>query len=302
MSHWSQQVERSNLFWLSALSFAANVLGRGFLAVLCAPIALFFLVTASDARKASRDFLTLVQAGEYHWWHTFRHFYCFARVSSDRLLFLSGKWDRFSLDIEGEDLIRNFEASQRGCLLLVSHLGSFDAMRVPAVEQEHIRLRILIDKAHNPAAMRVISQLNPQLAADMIDASAPGASLALSLKELLDDGQMVGIMADRAALGETVVPVEFLGRQAQFPASPWMMAMALKVPVILCFATWEGGNRYRIRFHQVSDGSPVPRRERQQQLLQNMREYAAILEQYARERPYSWFNFYDFWTDASTRD
>jgi predicted LPLAT superfamily acyltransferase len=300
MSHWSEQKERSNLFWLSALGFAATYFGRGFLRILCVPIALFFLLSAREARASSQAFLAKVLPHRPNWWHTFKHFYTFALVSSDRLLFLLGKWDRFNLDIVGDELIRSHDSQGKGCILLVSHIGSFDAMRVPAVEQKHIRLRILIDKQHNPAAMQVIEQLNHQLAADMIDASVPATTLALILNDALSDGEMVGIMADRSGLGDATHRLDFIDEQANFPTGPWMLSMTLKVPVILCFAIYEGGNCYRIRFHQISDGEPVERKHRQDRLQENMQQYASVLEQYAREHPFNWFNFYDFWTDEST--
>jgi len=150
MSHWSEQEVRSNIFWLSALGFVATHFGRGFLRIVCVPIALFFLLTAREARGSSQAFLAKVLPIKPNWWHTFKHFYTFALVSSDRLLFLSGRWNRFELDIEGEELVRTEDNQGRGCILLVSHLGSFDAMRVRAVEQEQFRLRILIDKTTQP--------------------------------------------------------------------------------------------------------------------------------------------------------
>ena len=300
MSHWSEQEERSNLFWLSALGFAATYLGRGFLRILCVLIALFFFLTAREARDTSQAFLAKVLPCKPTWWHTFRHFYTFARVSSDRLLFLSGKWGRFELDIEGEDLVRAQEG--QGCILLVSHLGTFDAMRVRAVEQEHFRLRILIDRQHNPAAIQVIEKFNPGLAAGMIDASVPASILALTLSEALSDGEMIGIMADRAAMGDAVLPMNLLDGPANFPTGPWMLSMVLKVPVILCFAVYLGGNRYKIRFHKVCDGESIPRAHRQKYLQDNMQQYAAILEQYALEHPYNWFNFYDFWANETSKN
>lgn len=302
MTHWREQRERGGLLWLSALGLATRIMGRPLLRVLCAPIALVFLLSASDARRHSQAYLARVLPVQPRWWHTLRHFYCFALVSCDRLLFLSGKWHKFDLDIEDQELILEHARAGRGCLLLVSHLGSFDAMRVPAVELDKIKLRIVIDKQHSPAAMQVIEKLNPTLAADMLDAAAPATTLALTVHEALQAGEMVGIMADRAARHETVAPVSLLGGQAHLPTGPWLLGRALKAPIFVCLALYRGGNRYRIRFHQLSDGSAVPRAERRQQVAENMQQYAAILEENARAYPYNWFNFYDFWSIETAQD
>lgn len=300
MAHWSEQQERANVFWLSILSWSATVLGRGFLRVLCAPIALFFLITAHKPRDASRHYLKKVLMRRVNLWDIYRHFYTFALVSGDRLLFLNGKEDKFELQLEGEEIVQNYSAAGRGCILLVSHLGSFDAMRVPAVETEQIPVRILIDKQHNPAAMQVIEALNPGMAEQAIDASVDSTQLVLSIGEACAAGDMVGIMADRASRGESLQAVDFLGESANFPRGPWLMAMVLKAPVIVCFAVYRGGNRYSVHFREVSDGASVPRKERQARLESATQRYAHELEQMARAHPYNWFNFYDFWLDAST--
>lgn len=301
-SHWSEQRERSNPFWLVLMAWLAVHLGRGFLRVLCVPIAGFFLLTATQPRRASREYLARVLDRAPNWRDTFRHFYTFALVSGDRLLFLSGLVDKFQLRFHGEQLLLDYAQQQRGCLLLVSHLGSFDAMRVPGVEDNNIPIRILIDKQHNPAAIQLVEQLNPELAQGMIDAGRPSAELVLALDECLRQGDMVGIMADRAGVDEQLKTLPFLDGEAQFPMGPWLLALVLKVPVVLCFAVYQGQNRYSVHFEQVADGEPVPRRERQQAIATHMARYVDRLEHYTRSAPYNWFNFYNFWTDESTTD
>jgi predicted LPLAT superfamily acyltransferase len=300
MPHWTEQTDRGNLFWLTALSWSVTLLGRGFLRILCVPIACFFVLTASKPRQASRHYLQKVLGRPAGWRDVFRHFYTFALVSGDRLLFLAGKSDRFDLRFSGAEIVQNYAASGQGCLLLVSHMGSFDAMRVPAIEDEEIPVRILIDKEHNPAAIQVLEQLNPILATGMIDAGVAAPQLVLNLKEALDAGDMVGIMADRAARGEALHEVEFLGDVARFPQGPWMLAMVLKAPVILCFALYAGRNRYDIHFKLVSEGNAVPRHERQNHVSMNIQKYVEELQQIARANPYNWFNFYNFWSDESS--
>lgn len=302
MAHWSDEKERTNIFWLSALSWSATFLGRGFLRVLCAPIALFFLVTASEPKRMSRRYLSAVLERPATLLDTFKHFYTFALVSGDRLLFLAGKQHKFDLRFSGEEILQAYARQGRGCLLVVSHVGSFDAMRVPAVRDENIPIRILIDKKLNPAAIQVIEKLNPALANDMIDASQPSSALVLSLNEALNAGNMVGVMVDRAAPAETLHAVDFLGEQAHLPAGPWMLAMVLKVPIVMCTAVYDGSNRYQIRFKLISEGTPVPRKERQQRLAENLTKYVDELQHIVRSHPYNWFNFYNFWSDESSRN
>ena len=300
--HWSEQRERSNHFWLSLLAWSALHLGRGFLRLLCFPIALFYLLTAADARRYSRQYLARVLTRKPSWVDVFRHFYTFALVSGDRLLLLAGRSHQFQLDIHGEALLKRYASEGQGCLLLVSHVGSFDAMRVPGVEDEQMPVQILIDKQHNDAAMQIIEKLNPALARGMIDASRPSAELVLKMDECLKRGAMVGIMADRAGRNDKLHYVDFLGSRAGFPVGPWMLGMVLKVPVLICFAVYHGKNRYSVHFEQIAAAAAVPRADREQAMADNIALYVSRLEHYTRAMPYNWFNFYNFWLDEPSTD
>jgi len=301
MAHWSDQKDRGGFIWLSLLAWCASRFGRNFLRVVCALVALFFYLTAAEPRRASRRYLEKALSRPVTMKDTLMHFYTFALVSVDRLMFLSGRGGNLTLRLQGEEVIQRFARQQKGCILLVSHVGNFDAMRVPAVEDEDIPIRILIHKQHNPDAMRVIEKLNPELAANAIDAGMTATQLVLAVGDALEHGDMVGIMADRASRDEALVPARFLGGQADFPRGPWLLALALKAPVILCFAVYEGRSRYSVRFKLVDDGAPARRSEREGRLQQGLYRYVSELESVVRAYPYNWFNFYDFWSNESSR-
>src|SRR3546814_5983372 len=76
----------------------------------------------------------------------------------------------------------------------------------------------------------IADALNPQLGTSIIDASQRGPALVLAIKQALDEGSMVGMMADRAREGERTATVDFLGGKAQLPVAPWIMAGVLGVP------------------------------------------------------------------------
>lgn len=299
---WANQKDRGSYVALKLLSWFGLRLGRGFARLLCVPIAAWFTLTAGQPKQASRQFLQRALGRPVGWRDYFRHFYFFAQVSVDRFHFLAGKSSRFDLDLHGAESLLQCRQQGKGCILLVSHVGSFDAMRVPGVEDEHIPIRILMDVAHNANVARVLGALNPQLASGIIDAGMAPPELVLQLDSCLAKGEMVGIMADRAGAGEKVIAANFFGQQASFPAGPWYLAMVLQVPVYLCFAMYRGGNRYSIHFEPVALNPSVRRRDRGKQVEQYVQHYAARLEHYARQEPYNWFNFYDFWADASTKN
>ncbi len=301
-SRWQQQRERSNRLGVAIVVWVALNMGRGPLRLLLYPVVLYFFATAADARAASRAYLRRVKQRDPGWYDIFRHLYTFALVAADRLFFLTGKLDRYELSVSGEQVFRDIMAQGRGCLLMVSHLGSFEALRVIGARQQSLPVRILLDRHQNPLVGDVIDRLDPELAAGIIDAGQAPAELALAISDCLQRGELVGIMADRAAAAEPCAGVEFFGDVAQFPLGPWQLAWVMRVPVVLCFGLYRGGNDYQVSFELLTPGLEGGRRERGALLLQSMQHYARRLEHHAALAPYNWFNFYDFWADESSGD
>ena len=296
MSDWKRQRERSNRFWIAVLVWIARALGRGPVRLLLYPITLYFYLTGTEARSASRHSLRRVFEREPSRREVFRHLYTFSRVTSDRL-FLLTEAGRYQIDAEGDAAFMAAMSGGRGCLLMVSHLGCFDALRVMGVRGRDLPLRIVFDRRQTPMVGDVLDQLDPQLAAGVIPADCSGPELVLAIEKSLARGELVGLMADRAGPRERVLHADLLGDDAPLPLGPWQLALVLKVPVILCFGIYLGGNRYRMCFEVMSEGLSAQRSQRDQELSRCVAHYAERLQHYARLAPYNWFNFYDFWGD-----
>jgi hypothetical protein len=117
-------------------------------------------------------------------------------------------------------------------------------------------------------------------------------------KDRLDRGEWVGILGDRVVANDRLIRVPFLGSEASFPAGPFLVASALKVPVVLFTCLYLGGNRYKEHFELFAEEIVLDRRNREADLEKWVRRYAERLEYFCRLAPYNWFNFYDFWGAA----
>lgn len=300
--HWEQQTERSNSLMLRLLLWVARGLGRSVARLLLFPIVGYFLLTGGSSRAASRDYLRRALGREARLADVAKHFYNFASISLDRFFLLEGSQKDFNIRLSRPQAVLDLSLKGRGCLLLLAHVGSFEVLRNIAVDQRGLPLRMLIDMEINRQFMRVVKQLRPDFAERVIDASQTGPALVLSLKEALEQGAMVGIMADRARAGERSVAVDFLGNRARLPVGPWILAGTLGVPVILAFGLYRGGNRYDVHFELFSEKISLPRAAREQALHDCAQAYANRLEHYVKSAPYNWFNFYDYWADAAAAD
>jgi predicted LPLAT superfamily acyltransferase len=137
--------------------------------------------------------------------------------------------------------------------------------------------------------------LNPAFADSVIQAGSPNTML--QVKECLDRGGMVGILTDRLVKQDQTTSCMFFGKLARFPAGTIWLASILKVPVILFFGLYRGGNRYEIHFELFAEEITIDRRHRDQEVQQWTQRYADRLEFHCRLAADNWFNFYDFWEE-----
>jgi predicted LPLAT superfamily acyltransferase len=297
---WQAEREHGSPFLISLLTWVALHLGRRVIHIWLYVIVFYYFLVAGKARRASRHFLTLALQRSPRWWEIYRHLLSFAVVAIDRIYFLSGREASFNVQVHGNDIFSRYQ--QRGCFLVTAHMGSFDAMRVMGMgaRTKALPISILLDLQHNANAMRLIQALDPELAANVIDARTPGPELVLKLSEAIAHGHLVGIMADRCAQGERRTSLDFLGQPAEFPQGVWQLASLLQAPVIACFGIYKGGNKYDLHFELISEQLGTSRKDRAAAIASAMSIYTERLEHFARSYPYNWFNFYDFWHNEPT--
>ena len=293
--HWKQRPDGGNRFTLWLFQCIARHGGRTLARLFLVPITLYYLVARGPERRASSDYLARVFGQPASLVKVARHIHTFAATILDRVFLLGGRFDDFDVQVSGVPALREVLDRGQGVLLFGSHLGSFEVLRVLARERSEYPIRVVLDKAHNAALTRMMDALDPALATSVIDAGQDGPSIALAIKQATDEGALVALLVDRARPGEPALMAPLLGSDAPFPSAPWLIASALKVPVVLAFGLYRGGRRYDLVFENFSDSIAVPRQQRAQAVLALIQRYAARLEHHARLAPYNWFNFYDFW-------
>ena len=293
---WAQLPERGTAAALGLIYWISVHLGRWAGRLLLYPIAFYFLLTAAAVRKASRLYLQQVLERRPGYRDVFRHIHCFAATILDRVYLLAGQFERFDICIHNGQLVLDQVGSGQGCILLGSHLGSFEVLRALGVTHRHFPLKILMNIDHNQTITRFINILNPEIAATIIPIRGP--ETLLKVKESLEQGYLIGTLGDRVVASDKTIRCRFLGRQTCFPAGPMLLASLMKCPVILVFALYQGGNRYDVHFEHLTDViTTLDHRRHPEEIQYWTQRYVDRLEYYVRRAPYNWFNFYDYWQE-----
>ena len=288
---WLAQHERGSRHLMRTIAAIALGIGRPAGRLLLYPICAYFVLFSRSARHASRQYLRRVLGRPPLWRDVFRHYHCFAATILDRVFLLSGRFQYFKYEIEGLDELLAGMASGRGCLLVGAHFGSFEVLRVMAQAEAPVRLRVLMHPQNAAKINSVLGALNPVVVRDMIILGRP--QTMLEVRDAIDAGEIVGMLADRVVAGDRLVACDFLGGTAHFPVGPFLLGELLHAPVIMFSAACRGDGCYRIRFTPGPGAGPIPHDKAA--LAAKCQGFASWLENSCRDDPYNWFNFYDFW-------
>jgi predicted LPLAT superfamily acyltransferase len=288
---WTARREVGSMAVLRFTVWLARRLGRPVSRMLLMPVCLGFLVCGRNARAASRGFLARVLGRTPGTLDVLRHFFTFGTTVLDRVYLLNDEAQRFEITIHGEEIVTEILAQGGGCLLLGAHHGSFEVLRLVGRSQPDLRVSLAMFEATGRKIGAALNAINPHLAPLIIGLGTPGAMI--EIRDCLEEGGFVGMLADRTLASDTTIAVDFLGAPAAFPTGPARLATLLRPPVVLMVGLFRGGNRYEIHFERLGLATPAgPEPDETTRLIGH---YAARLEHYCRAAPYNWFNFFDFW-------
>ena len=292
-AEWTRRAERGSLPVVRFMAWLSLAIGRRASRVLLGGITAYFFATGARARRAMREYLRRVLGREPRLAEVFAVFAKFSATIHDRVYFLKGRFDLFDIRRHGTEL---FDAPG-GALLMGAHFGSFEAMRSCGRGLGHRRVAMAMYEVNARLLHDVLAAIEPAAVQDIVPLGRMDSMIELGGR--LDEGQLVGVLADRTFGAEPTVDVSFLGDTAAFPTGPMRMAAALRRPVIFMAGIYRGGNRYDIHFEPLvdfSDAGESGRGERDRRVREAVQRYAARLEHYCREAPDNWFNFHDFWS------
>jgi predicted LPLAT superfamily acyltransferase len=294
---WHQVPEAGTAMGIRAGMLFMRMFGRRTMRRILRVVAFYNVLLRPTTRRASRDYLRRV--GQPHaFGDIVRHLWCFAVTVMDRLYFVQDRFDEFEIHRHGHEHLLGLVESGRGGILLGAHIGSFEVMRTQS-HAFHIPLNIVGDFTNADRINGVLRRINPNLDAKMIPARPGGIELALTLREAIGRGELVGILGDRTHDDTQSAVVDFLGDEASLPVGPYVLASVLDCPIYLVVAVHRPPNRYDLYCEPFAESIQLPRGRRDAAMRAYAQRYAERLEHYCKLAPHNWFNFFDFWKPAA---
>lgn len=293
---WQDVDETGTAAGLRSLVIAATMFGRPFARVIVAFVALYYALGSRRTRDSVSVFRRHMRlpAGLFD---SYRHVLRFAQCALDALFFMRGRTDLFRVARNGHEYLENLRVSGTGAVLLGAHLGSFYAMRA-ASTNESLPLNPVVYTKNARKFNAVIEALDPASTTRLIEIGEGGQiDFMLKIRDRLDSGALVAILADRVQPEGRHAVVDFLGGKAKLPVGPYLLAASLKRPVYFTVGLYRGDNHYELHCVPFAERIVLPRGRREEAMAEYAQQYADMLADFCRKAPDNWFNFYDFFEE-----
>jgi Kdo2-lipid IVA lauroyltransferase/acyltransferase len=193
------------------------------------------------------------------------------------------------VEINGRDIFERIHASGRGMLLITGHFGSWEVFNLlpPAFG---FPINILVRRIDNPKVEAFVESLRTKFGGKTIDKTKS----ARAMFRLLENGSMLGVMADLNAQEREGVFVDFFGVKASTTASIARLALKTDAVVIPVFAVWdEIKQKYIVNIEEPVDF--VKTADTEQNIIELTQKVTNSVEKFVRAFPEQWMWIHKRW-------
>ena len=300
--HWSRAGEAGTILSMRIMLLVYQLFGRWGFRIILFPVMSYFYLVRGEARRASQQYLQHLQSSlgpdQVNTLSSFKHFLMFGEILLDKLLVWMGHIRKEDVVFENQAVIDSIDSSNRGGIIIVSHLGNTEVSSALAHQKPNVRLTLLVYTKHAEKFNSLMKKFNSSACIEMLQVTEMSAATAMLLSERVEAGEFIVIAGDRTPVTGhgRVSTVRFLGGMAPMPQGAFILAGLLKCPVYIMFCL-KLSDKYHIYVEPFSEKMAFPRKQRNQIINNAVQRYANRLEHYCMKAPMQWFNFFPFWCD-----
>lgn len=296
MAKWEGK-SRGSVVGYKIFVFILNRLGLAPAYVLLRFVALYYFLFARQSNKHMYFFYhdVLKHTPLKAWFKIYRNYYVFGQTILDKVAVLAGVKTNFTRNHEGGEILDKIAATGKGGILISGHIGNWEiagqllnrlntTFNILMYENEHENLKQYMDRVQVKKNVNIIAIKEGELG-HMIE-----------LYNAFSRNELVVMHGDRFRDHTKTITTPFLGKPAEFPAGPFIMAAKFGVPVTYVFAIKESNSHYHL-FASEPIHLKRARTEEQTTIAVNelLTSYTKEFEKIVKRYPEQWFNYYAFW-------
>lgn len=219
----------------------------------------------------------------------YRNYYIFGQTLIDKIVVMSGLKAPYTFFFDGEHYFNDMVAGGKGGILISAHIGNWELaghyfkrlpirLNILMYENEHTRIKNYLEAVMSERNLNIIVMKDD-------------LSHVYEISGALSRNELVAIHADRFVAGSKTLKGTLLGKEANFPMGPFVLATTFKVPVSYVFSLKESATHY----HLFASKPKEYRENKKIAIPEALKDFTTELEQKVRQYPEQWFNYYDFW-------
>ncbi len=227
------------------------------------------------------------------WLYTYRIVLSFGQVLVDKAWLRLKKKAHLNGSLDRPEALMRLISHGKGLVLVTAHVGNWqtalaDLNKLPVTVhalmqyEEGTKPKSYFEIQDGSCPFRIIN--SDTFMGGMIEATAA-----------IQRGEIVTVMGDRMIKGPYAT-VEFLGDKVRIPTGAYRLAAATQAPVVVLLAAKTGRQDFELRVWDTFYPSYGDRADRQSDLALWAHRFTKAIEDYLKEFPYQWYNFFDFWS------
>lgn len=258
----------------------------------------FYYFLFSDSRKITFNYFREIHGykGLKVYQSAYQCYFIFGQIILDKVALLSGVKTNFTIEHEGHDEnLENLKNGGHGAILLSAHIGNWE---IAGQMLDSLQTQFNIVMYDNEAA-QMKEYLNTVMAKksfNVIPIRDGEMGHLVELHKAFSNNELIVMHGDRFLPGAATIEKTFMGKQALFPAGPFIMAAKFGVPVVLVFAVKESKTHYHFFAKTPIQVKRARTEEETKKAVETISDqYVNELENMLKRYPLQWFNFYEFW-------
>ncbi len=193
------------------------------------------------------------------------------------------------VEFEGREIFEKAHAQGKGMLIFTGHFGSWEVFNLlpPAFGYP---VNVLVRRIDNPKVEAFVDSFRTWFGGKTIDKTKS----ARAMFRLLENGEMLGVMADLNAQEREGVFVDFFGIPASTTTSIARLALKTDAIVMPVFAVWnEDKQKYVVHFEQPIKFAKGENDDENIRVL--TQKVTNAVEKYVRKYPEQWMWIHKRW-------
>jgi predicted LPLAT superfamily acyltransferase len=218
----------------------------------------------------------------------FRSYFTFGQTLIDKTAISAGLKNRFTYEFDGIEILKQLLAEKKGGVLISAHMGNFEVaehffgeidldcqINLVTTDQEHSVIKAYLES---------ISEVRSTIKFIIVKEDL---SHIFDINNALAQNELICFTGDRYFEGVKSLTAPLLGKEANFPAGPFLIASRLRVPVVFVYVMKEPNLHYHLYAREANT------KHRDEKALLNA--YIESVESMINKYPLQWFNYFDFW-------